>query len=98
MPLAANQYEHRSINRYAGETPSNQQLNVQKQITYAAAAAKYPDNTVAVYKTATFHIVEKDLTYSYPFEDIPYLQISGGYSGATLPKNEIVFRHIFERG
>jgi len=67
-------------------------------MTYAAAAAKHLDNTVAVYKTATFHTVEKDLTYNYPFEDIPHLQITGRYSGATLPKNEIVFRHIFERG
>jgi len=87
MPSTANKYEHCSINRYAGDTPNNQQLNDQKQITYAAAAAKHPDNTVAVYKTATFQIVEKDLTYNYPFEDIPHLQITGKYSGATLPKN-----------
>ena len=98
MPSAANQYEHRSINRYAGNTPNNQQLHDQKQITYVAAAAKHPDNTTAVYKTATFHTAEKDLTYSNPFEDIPHLHITGKYSGATLSKNEIVFCHIFERG
>jgi len=98
MPSTANQLEHRSPNRHAGDIFSNQQANDNKQITYATSAAKYPDNTVTVYKAATFNTVEKDSTYSYPFEDIPYLLITGRYSGAALPKNEIVFRHIYERG
>jgi hypothetical protein len=98
MPSASNQLEHRSSNRHAGEAFSTQQANDNTQITYAAAAAKHQDNTVTIYKAATFHTVDKDNTYNYPFEDIPHLLITGRYSGATLPKNEIVFRHIYERG
>jgi hypothetical protein len=98
MPSAANQLEHCSSNRHAGEAINTQQANDNKQITYAIAAAKHQDNTVTVYKAATFYNVDKDNTYSYPFEDIPHLLITGRYSGATLPKNQIVFRHIYERG
>jgi hypothetical protein len=98
MPSAANQLEHRSLNRHAGGAFSTPQANDNQQITYATTAAKHQDNTVTVYKAATFHTVDKDNTYSYPFEDIPLLLITCIYSGATLPKNEIVFRHIYERG
>ena len=94
MPSAANQLEHRSSNRHAGDAFSTHQAIDDKQITCAAAAAKHQDNTVTVYKVATFHTVDKDNTYSYPFEDIPHLLIAGRYSGAKLPKNEIVFRQI----
>ncbi len=98
MPLAAKQLEHRTFVRNAGDIINTQQANTNKQITYAAAAAKHQDNTINFYKAATFHTADKDNIYCYPFEDIPHLLINGRYSGDTLPKNEIVFRHIFERG
>jgi hypothetical protein len=66
-------------------------------LTPPRAAAKYQDNTVVVYKAATYHTIYRDNSYCYPFEDIPRLLITCRYSGATLPRNEIVFRHIFER-
>jgi hypothetical protein len=62
MPSAANQLEHRSSNRHAGEAIITQQANDNKQITYAAATAKHQDNTVTVYKAATFHTGDKDST------------------------------------
>jgi hypothetical protein len=68
------------------------------QLTYAAAAAKYQDQKVAVYKPATFHKVDMDNNYLFPYEDIPHLLITGRYSGATLPKNDFYFRHISDRG
>jgi hypothetical protein len=61
-------------------------------------AANSPHQAIITYKLATFHTVDKDNTYLYPYEDIPHLLITGRYSGATLPKYEIVFGHIFERG
>ncbi len=60
--------------------------------------ANPPLQALIPYKPKTFHIVDMVTIYLYPFEDIPHLLITGKYSGATLPKNEIVFRHIFERG
>ena len=98
MPSTANQLEHRSLDRHARNIINTHQAKANQQITYATAAAKHQDNNVIVYKAATFHTVDKDSTYCYPFEDIPYLLITGRHSGATLPKNEIVFRHIYERG
>ena len=56
------------------------------------------DQPIYVYKPATFYTVERDNAYPYPLEDIPHLLLTCKYSGATMPKNEIVFRHIFERG
>jgi len=75
-----------------------QQADANELLTYSAAAAKHQDNTVIVYKVATYHTVDKDNIYCYPFEDIPHLLIIDRYSGAILPRNEIVYRHIFERG
>ena len=59
---------------------------------------KYQDQTVAVYKPATFHKVDRDNRFPFPYEDIPHLIVTGRYLGATLRRNEIVFTHIFERG
>ena len=67
------------------------------QLTYAAAAA-HASPITTLYKPSTFHTVTKDNTYTYPFEDIPHLLITGRYSGATSPKNEILLKHIFEKG
>jgi hypothetical protein len=61
--------------------------------------AAIPPNLARIpYKPATFHTIDKDNSYLYPFEDIPHLLITRRYYRATLPKNEIVFKHIFERG
>jgi hypothetical protein len=60
--------------------------------------ANPPHQAVIPYKPATFHTVDKDNTYLYPYEDISHLHITGKYSGATLPKYDIVLRYIFERG
>jgi len=68
-----------------------------RQLTYAAATTHALPIT-SLCKPMTFHTVTKDNTYTYPFEDIPHLLITGRYSGATLPKNQIVFKDIFERG
>ena len=51
MPSAANQLEHRSSNLHAGEAISTQKANDNKQITYAAAAAKHQDNTVTFFQS-----------------------------------------------
>jgi hypothetical protein len=41
----------------------------------------------------------REITHTHiPLEDIPHLLLTCKYAGATMPKNEIVFRHIFERG
>ena len=56
-----------------------------------------PNEAIIPYKLATFHRFYKDNNYAYPFENIPHLLISSKYSKATLPKYELVFRHIFER-
>ena len=57
-----------------------------------------PNQAIIPYKPATFHTVNKDNNYAYPFENIPHLLITDRYSGAALPKYEFIFRHIFERG
>jgi len=61
-------------------------------------AAIPPNQAIITYKPATFHTVDMDNNYLYTFEDIQHLLIIGRYSGATLPKHEILFRFIFERG
>jgi len=66
------------------------------QLTYAAAST-HASPTTTLYKLTTFHTVTKDNTYTYPFEDIPHLLITGRYSGSTLSKNEFVFKHIIEK-
>jgi hypothetical protein len=68
------------------------------RITYAAVAAMGKDQPISIYNSTTFYTVERDNAYPYPLEDIPHLILTSRYSGATMPKNEIVFRHIFERG
>ena len=65
--------------------------------TYAAVAAKSYEQYVSTYKPATFHTIDRDNDFSYPFEDIPRLLITRRYSEAALPKNEIIFTQIFER-
>ena len=57
-----------------------------------------PNQAITPYKPATFHKIDKDNNFAYPFEDIPHLLITCKYSGDTPPKYELVFRHIFERG
>ena len=90
MSSAANQSEKRSEDCNAtGDTNVSHKSTANNQLTYAAAAAKYQDKIAAVYKTATFHKVDKDNKYSFPYEDIPHLLIRKRYSGATLPKNKI---------
>jgi len=68
------------------------------RLTYSEAAVNPPLQALIPYKSATFHTVDVDKNYLYPFEDIPHLLVTRRYSGATLPKYEMVFRHIFERG
>ncbi len=68
-----------------------------RQLTYAAAAT-HASTITTLYKPTTLHTITKDNTYTYPYEDITHLLITGRYSGATSPKNEIVFKHIFEKG
>jgi len=68
-----------------------------QQWTYSAVTAIPTNQALIQYKHATFHTIERDNSYLYPFEDIPHILIRGRYSRATLPKNEIVFMHIFER-
>jgi len=99
MPLAANAIEQRSGDRKAtGDTQVSHKTNAKKQLTYAAATVKYEDQTFAAYEPATFHKADKDNSYPFPYEDIPHLVMIGRYSGATLPRNEIVFMHIFQHG
>ena len=99
MPSTANTLEQRSGDRKAaGDLNSSNKSTANNQLTYAAAAAHYQDHTFAFYKPATFHKVDMDNSYAFPYEDIPHLQITGRYSGGTLSKNNIVFGHIFERG
>jgi hypothetical protein len=42
--------------------------------------------------------VDNDNIFSYPFEHISHLNITGSYSTARTPHYTIIFRHIFERG
>jgi hypothetical protein len=84
--------ELRTTNSSNTNTPLTNQ-----HLTYAAAATHAPPTTT-LYKPSTFHTVIKNNTYSYPYEDIPHLLITGRYSRATSPKNEFVFKHIFEKG
>jgi hypothetical protein len=104
MPSTANKLEHRHQHTKGnGELQTSWHSNANtlktgNQPTYAAATATNSLHAITPYVPTTFYIVDKDNTYPYPFEDIPQLLITGRYSCATLPKNEIVFRHIFERG
>jgi hypothetical protein len=82
MPFAANQPEHRSSTRNARQLINMHQADANKQHTYSAAAVKHQDNTVIVNKAATYHTVDMDNIYCYPFEHIPHLLITGRYSGA----------------
>ena len=100
-PTDANHTEQRS-NNYPSTTdtsirekPANTDGHCQ---TYAEAAAIPPNQAIIPYKPATFHTIDKDNNYAYPFEDIPHLLITCSYPGATLPQYELVFRYIFERG
>ena len=68
------------------------------QPTYSEVEANPPHQALIPYKPTTFYTVDKDNNCLYPFEHIPHHLITGRYSGATLPKNDIVFKHIFERG
>jgi hypothetical protein len=61
-------------------------------------AAIPPNQAIITYNLAIFHTIDRDNSYIYPFEDIPHLLITCMYSGATLPKHEILFRYIFECG
>ena len=104
MPSTANQLQHRQqhINGN-GELQTRWQPNANtpptgQQLTYAAATATHNPHAITPYRPTTFYTVDKDNTHPYPFEDIPHLLIIGKHSGAILPKNEIVFKHIFERG
>ena len=77
MPLAANKPEKRSRDRNTtGGTNVSHKTTANNQLNYAAAAAKYQDQIVAVYKLATFHKVERNNSYSSPYEDIPHLLIT----------------------
>ena len=85
MPSTANTFKQRSRDRKAArDLNSSHKSTANNQLTYAAAAANYQDHTVAVYKPATFHKVDRDNSYAFPYEDIPHLQIIGRYSGGTL--------------
>jgi hypothetical protein len=104
MPSAANHLEHRQqhINGN-GELQTRWHPNANtpqtgQHLTYAAATATHIPQAITPYRPTNFYTVDKGNTYPYPFEDIPHLLITGRHSSATLPKNEIVFRHIFERG
>jgi hypothetical protein len=104
MLLAANQLEHLQQHiKGSGELQTRWHPNANTphsghHLTYAAATATNSPQAITPYRPTTFYTVDKDNTYPYPFEDTPHLLITGRYLGATLPKNEIVFRHIFERG
>jgi len=54
-------------------------------------------NTVAI-RQPTFHIVAKDVGFSYPLAANPHLLITGRYSCSTDNKHELVFRHVFPTG
>ena len=85
-----------------GELQTNMRNNpntpvANHQLTYAATST-HASPITTLYKPTTLNTVTKDNTYTYPIEEIPHLLITGIYPGATLPKNEIVFKHIFEKG
>ncbi len=83
MPSAAYTLEQRSGDRKsAGDVNSSHKSTANNQLTYANAVAQYQDHTVAVYKPATFHKVDRDNNYAFPYEDISHLQITGRYSEA----------------
>ena len=95
MPTGVAHLEQRSHEHMDTENITsmhNAAIATGQQLTYAAVAAKPYELTTTTYKPATFN------NCPYPFEGIPHLLITERYSGATLPRNEIVFRHIFERG
>ncbi len=101
MPTSAIRIEQRSRKHKDLGDITNRHIYAiaaKQQQTYVAVAAKPYEQSISTYKLATFHTVDKDNNFPYPFEDIPNLIITGRYSGATLPKNDIIFRHIFERG
>jgi hypothetical protein len=52
-----------------------------------------PNQAITPYKPATFHKIDKDNNFAYPFEDIPHFLITSIYSRATLPKYELILRH-----
>jgi hypothetical protein len=97
MPTAANNIEHRPHpHKGSGELQTMMQKNANSpqahyQLTYAAATNCAASQTTTLYKPTTFHTVARDNTYTYPFENIPHLLITGRYRGTILPKNEIVF-------
>ena len=64
-------------------------------MTYAATTANNMLK-MTLYKPATLYAVDKDNIYTYSFEDIQHMVISDMCPSAALPKNEIVFRYVFE--
>ena len=69
-----------------------------KNRSWAVVEAPDSHNALTPYRKITFHKVDNDNNFLYPFEDISYLNVSSRYSTARTPHCTIIFRHIFEHG
>jgi hypothetical protein len=57
-----------------------------------------PEANYTLPRLPTYHTVEKDQGYPYPFAENSHLLIKGKYSNSTYNSNELVFRHFFPAG
>jgi hypothetical protein len=103
MSTTADHLELRSFTQDAPEISAQDGIDTAftalgRHQTSVATAAPQPQLQLVHYRQATFHTLERDHNYAYPFEAIPYLLVTGRHSASTLPRSEIVFRLIGKQG